>query len=138
MTDNEIINGWEKVLATGDAPIGEHWGCSITTRFAKDTFDMLTRQKADIERYEKTVGKLGVHEDGTVTGLLNGKETRFIAKDVADMFKRWAVESAKSEAYEEFAERFVEEYSLRIGEDEEVDEIIDNLLTELVGRKEYK
>lgn len=53
LTDEEVIKAWEKVLATGDAPFGEHWLCSITTGLAKETFDMLNRQKAEIERLEK-------------------------------------------------------------------------------------
>lgn len=52
MTDEEVIKAWEKVLATGDAPFGEHWLCSITTGLAKETFDMLNRQKAENERLE--------------------------------------------------------------------------------------
>ena len=45
---------WEKILATGDAPIGEHWSCGgvVTTKLAKETYDMLTRQKAEIERLQ--------------------------------------------------------------------------------------
>ena len=48
MIDNELIKAWDKVLSTGDAPIGEHWGVSVTTKLAKETFDMLNRQKAEI------------------------------------------------------------------------------------------
>lgn len=55
MTDNEIIKAWGKVLATGDAPFGEHWLCSITTGLAKETFDMLNRQKAEIERLQNSI-----------------------------------------------------------------------------------
>lgn len=49
-TDNEIIKAWEKILKTGDAPIGEHWsvGGVVTTQLAKDTYDTFTRQKAKI------------------------------------------------------------------------------------------
>lgn len=53
MTDEEVIKAWEKVLATGDAPFGEHWLCSITTGLAKETFDMLNRQKAENEKLQK-------------------------------------------------------------------------------------
>ena len=49
--DNEIIKAWEKILKTGDAPIGEHWsvGGIVTTKLAKETYDMLNRQKAEID-----------------------------------------------------------------------------------------
>lgn len=55
MTDNEIIKAWKKILATGDAPVGEHWsvGGVVTTLLAKETFDMLNRQKAEIERLKR-------------------------------------------------------------------------------------
>ena len=49
--DNEIIKAWEKILSTGDAPIGKHWsvGGIVTTQLAKETFDILNRQKAEID-----------------------------------------------------------------------------------------
>ena len=47
MTDAEIIKDWEKILSTGDAPIGEHW--FVTTKLAKETFDMLKSQKTEID-----------------------------------------------------------------------------------------
>lgn len=55
MADNNIIEAWEKVCATGDAPIGEHWGCSVTTKLADDTLKTLKYQKAEIERLKKEV-----------------------------------------------------------------------------------
>ena len=55
VTDNEIIKAWEKILATGDAPVGEHWSCGgvVTTKLAKETYDMLNRQKAEVERLQE-------------------------------------------------------------------------------------
>ena len=53
MNDNEIIKAWDKILKMGDAPIGEHWQVGVTTRLAKDTFDMLNRQKAEVERLKE-------------------------------------------------------------------------------------
>jgi hypothetical protein len=69
MTDNEIIKAWEKVLATGDAPIGVHWQCWVSTKLAKETFDMLNRQKAEIDelktKLREFVEKLrGICEEG--------------------------------------------------------------------------
>ncbi len=57
MTDNEIIKAWEKILATGDAPVGEHWSCGgvVTTKLAKDTLGLINRQKAEIERLKKGI-----------------------------------------------------------------------------------
>ena len=51
MTIDEITKAWEEILATGDAPIGEHWSCGgvVTTKLAKETFDMLNRQKTEID-----------------------------------------------------------------------------------------
>lgn len=51
MTENEIIKAWEKILSIGDAPVGEHWsvGAVVTTKLAKETLDMLNRQKAEID-----------------------------------------------------------------------------------------
>lgn len=55
MTDNEIIKVWEKVLNNSDEPIGEHWMVFVTTQIAKETFDMLNRQKAEIEILQKRI-----------------------------------------------------------------------------------
>lgn len=53
MNYDELIKVWEKILKTGDAPIGEHWGISITTQIAKETYDMLNHQKAEIDRFKE-------------------------------------------------------------------------------------
>jgi formyltetrahydrofolate synthetase len=60
MTDNEIINKWEKLLKIGHAPIGESWsiGGVVTTKLAKETFDMLKSQKAEIERLKDDKNRL--------------------------------------------------------------------------------
>jgi predicted RNase H-like nuclease (RuvC/YqgF family) len=49
MKDNEIIKAWEKILNNSDEPIGEHWMVFVTTQLAKDTFDILTLQRAELE-----------------------------------------------------------------------------------------
>lgn len=64
----------------------------------------INRQKAEIERYKKTVGKLAT-KDGKVVGILKGKETEFIEKEVAETFKTMAVNRAKSEAISEYKEK---------------------------------
>ena len=55
MTDEQIVQAWEKILSIGDAPIGKYWsvGGIVTTQLAKETIDMLNRQKAEIERLKK-------------------------------------------------------------------------------------
>ena len=68
-------------------------------------------QKAKIERYEKTVGKLAI-KNGVVIGLLNGKETTYISKRLHKIFKNMAVNRAKSEAYREFVEKIFESISV--------------------------
>lgn len=69
MTDNEIIKAWEKVLNNSDEPIGEYWMAFVTTQMAKETFDMLNRQKAEIDelktKLREFVEKLrGICEEG--------------------------------------------------------------------------
>ena len=86
MTDAEIIKDWEKILSTGDAPIGEHW--FVTTKLAKETFDMLKSQKAEIERLTKKVDYL--------------KDAN--KRNDAHLHVR-LVGQAKSEARKEFAEK---------------------------------
>ena len=68
-----------------------------------------TAQNAEIERYEKTVGKLAINKDGIAIGTLNGKQTEYIQKSVAEVFRNMAVNRAKAEAVKEFAERLKQE-----------------------------
>lgn len=80
---------------------------SCIIKLSKDTFYLINRQKAEIERYEKTCGKLVV-KDGEVIALLNGKETIYIEKAIAEQFKRMGVKEAKAETVKEFLERLKE------------------------------
>lgn len=66
--------------------------------------DLINRQQAEIERYRQTVGILA-EKNGEVVGLLNGKKTKYIKKDVAEIFKNIAVNRARIEAVEEFVKR---------------------------------
>lgn len=68
----------------------------------------INRQKEEIERYEKIVGKLAINKDGIAIGTLNGKQTEYIQKSVAEVFRNMAVNRAKAEAVKEFAERLNE------------------------------
>ncbi len=60
VTDNEIIKAWEKILATGDAPVGEHWsfGGIVTTKLVKDTLELIERKDADIKGCENIIDNM--------------------------------------------------------------------------------
>ena len=140
MTDAEILKAWEKVLATGDAPVGEHWGCSITTKLAKETFDMLNRQKAENAELQS---ELII----TKNNFYNAKEKydesikigQKMNQKLIDAYKK--LQTAKSEARKEFAEKLrktmtatsktTSGYCKYIVTDDE----IDNLLEEMEGGK---
>lgn len=66
--------------------------------------------KAEVERYEKTVGTLATKKDGTVIATLNGNKTEYIPKNLHKIFKNMAVNRAKSEAIKEFAEKLKEHF----------------------------
>lgn len=36
-----LVREYEKMLKMGDAPIGEHWHCGISTKLVKDTLELL-------------------------------------------------------------------------------------------------
>jgi cob(I)alamin adenosyltransferase len=98
--------------------------------------ETINRQKAEIERYEKTVGKLAINKDGIVIGTLDGKETEYIQKSVAEVFRNMAVNRAKTEAVKEFAERLKAHAYLHkpYGMSKVVDaHDIDNLVKEFTG-----
>ena len=134
LTDNEIIKAWEKVLATGDAPVGEHWsvGGIVTTQLAKETFDMLNRQKAEKE------------------ALVNGQETlqKYIAEYKAEVER---LKIANVEAYssgfgvgkiagrKEFAKRFennIKDVRVTLGQTWEIQNALKKTLKELTDFKE--
>ena len=111
MTDNEIIKAWEKILATGDAPIGEHWsvGAVVTTKLAKATFDMLNRQKAEVKSKEIIIERL-----------------------------RECVDEAYADGVKELAERVEEELRQNTDNNGDINSclvpnIIGNLVKEMVG-----
>jgi hypothetical protein len=117
-TDNEIVKALEccskKTLLDDFCDVCPNlaMGSKCMDNMLSDALDLIHRQKAQIERYEKTVGKLAVSKDGIVTGMLNGKETEYIQKSVADVFRNMAVNRAKTEAIKEFAERLKEKLQL--------------------------
>lgn len=112
MNDNEIIKAIKYCMEQGITSECERCSDKIGCRdtLLHNALDLINRQRAEIERYREVVGELAVGEDGTVTGLLNGKEAKFIDKEVAETFKRFAVSGARKE----FAERLCEG---RVGND---------------------
>ncbi len=121
MTDNEIIKAWENILTMGDAPIGEHWQVGITTKLAKETFDMLHRQKAETERLRGVqIQYVRAYFNEFVQRLKSDcslalLDTDLLNKVIDDLVEAMEVDFSnisdftaliKSEAYREFAERF--------------------------------
>lgn len=49
MSYEDIVESWEKIMSIGDAPIGEYWGCSVTTKLAKETLDIVKSQNHRIQ-----------------------------------------------------------------------------------------
>ena len=109
MTDNDIIKAWDKILKMGDAPIGEHWQVGVTTRLAKDTFDMLNRQKAEVERLKHRKTELQIRNQ--------------------------ELQHGKSEAIKEFAEKLKNCFAIS-GDYLDIINIIDNLVKEMMGENE--
>lgn len=64
LKDKEIIKAWEKILNNSDEPIGEHWMVFVTTQLAKETLNMLNRQKETIQ-----------NQDEMKRALINAQET---------------------------------------------------------------
>lgn len=128
MTDNEIVKALycclQKDGNCDDCPYKGYQCISEKGEnvFYKDILDLINRQKADIEnlnielqamrgaansykaevkRYEKTVGTLATKKDGTVIATLIGNKTEYIPKKLHEIFKNMAVNRAKSEAIKE-------------------------------------
>ena len=123
MTDKEIIKAWEKVLSTGDAPIGEHWsvGGIVTTQLGKETLDLINRLQAEVERlkdYKQLYEDLKAEHLETIKLINKG------------------IKTAKAEAYKEFVNKIkVHAYYIDFPKEHRVvdEDDIDNLLKELVG-----
>ena len=115
MTDIEFIKAIkfcseDDYCNTGSCPIYRDMGAGedCITKICEYALDLINRQKAEIEKYEKTVGKLFINDDGTAFATLNGNKTEYITKNEAEIFRNMAVNNAKSEAIKEFAERLKE------------------------------
>ena len=105
MTDKEIIKAWEKVLSTGDAPIGEHWsvGGIVTTQLAKETLDLINRLQDEREALingQETLQKTIVEKKAEIERL--AKEVDCLSQCVMYHDEHIA------DAIKEFAERLPE------------------------------
>ena len=146
MTDNEIIKALECCMngrCDDDCPFREtRENCHNLDNLI---LDLINRQKAEIERYREVVGELGV-KDGEVVALLNGKETAYTKKDIAETLKRMAVKTAKAEAIKDVFEKVEERLAVhhftsnsteytdgQLDCMEWVDSKIDELKKEMVG-----
>lgn len=78
-------------------------GCNVNNCNDFINQNDIARQKAEIEEYEKVVGKLG-RKDGKVICVLKGKETEYIPTDIASVYKKLAISKAEAEAYKKFAD----------------------------------
>lgn len=145
MTENiekDVVKALELALKFADEPIGENWMCSITTKAAKEILNLIKNKntelkelKAEIERYEKTVGKLVTNDDGTAFATLDGKKTEYIQKKVATTLKNIAVKKAKSEARKEFVRKFIADLSHMITYDKDYIKAKANKLLEEMERE---
>lgn len=121
-TDNEITNGAECCISTNClfCPYDDN-GC--LTRLHKDIFDLINRQKAEINKLTYQVNRLKKYDEE--------RDIRLHARLTA---------TAKAEVIKEFAER-LKEKSEYIDTDEfwcdlVTTEDIDNLAKEMVGEAE--
>lgn len=136
MTDEQIIEQWEKVLAIGDAPIGEHWsvGGIVTTQLAKETLDALNRQKETIQSQDEMIRALInaqetlQKESNTIKKSLE-HEINSHLKNILELRDKLA--RVKSVAIKEFAERLREKSSLA-GSILVGNKVFDNLVKEMV------
>ncbi len=91
--------------------------------------------KAEVERYEKTVGKLAVREDGTVVGLTIGEEVEYIPRDLAETFRKLAVKVACEQFMKKF-KKYIKDVGLTLGQTWEINCALKRAFHELTERKE--
>jgi hypothetical protein len=110
MNYEEIIKAWEKVLAIGDAPIGEYWGISLTTKLAKETFDFINSQQAEIEFLNEEISEER-HENMCLNATIERLNDEIVSlkfpyKQQVEVSKELEAK-IKSEARKELTMRFI-------------------------------
>ena len=128
LTDNEIIKAWVVIKERKRTP---------TKYLINETLDLINRQKAEIERLEKGNTAL-MNERNTLSANLEflQKVEKNCREERNSLWYR--VQTAKAEAYKEFAERLKKKYPWLndyLYSTKKIVEDIDNLLKEMVGGK---
>lgn len=114
MTDNEIIKALESEVKSAEYVDSEYCdGVDLT--LIKSAIDLINCQKTEIEQWKEEANKY--------------QKLWCIAVD--------DIETAKSEAYKEFAEHLKERWSNNYYDSPDIDfdEFVDNLLKEMVGEE---
>ena len=104
MTDNEIINWWREIIELCNECHPDSFKNVLSKDIANATLDLINRQKAEIERFEK------IEHFATKTIEKQQAEIERLKKTVVDLNANitdliFQKEKAKSEAIKEFAER---------------------------------
>ena len=125
MTDKNIIKALECLFGCVDCrecPYSPRYEFPLCRyQVAKDTRDLITRQKVEIERLKECPKCIYEYD---------GKTTEYCIQGPCSNFK--TVEQIKSEAYKEFAERLKEEWfsNRYYSPDIDFDEFIDIMIKE--------
>ena len=158
MNDDKIIKALEYCLEQGITSDCERCKVKIGCRdtLLKDALDLINRQKteinilirkketlkdeiselrAEVERYEKTVGKLAVNEDGTVVGLTIDGEVEYIPRDLAETFRNLAVRYVCEQFTKKF-KQYIKDIGLTWGQKWDINCALKRVFYELTERKE--
>ena len=125
MTDNEIIKALECCSikhACSECPYTRNKGCDCINGILKDTFDLINRLQADIERLKNKNEILSINADTAFQDGLNEAQGLY-------------AEQVKAEVIKEFAERLKDESFVDDGYycDIVLVDDIDGLLKAMVG-----
>ena len=148
LTDSEIIKALEELIKNF-CNTCKHKNCeACSISVVKQSLDLINRQNAKIE-YQKAEIDL-LHDEGTKAynevNRLQAENERLIG-DVITYKVRWAkatvkLDTAKAEAYKEFADRLkifvIPQLANGYTREIVLKRDIDNLLKELVGDEQYE
>ena len=121
--DKEIAQTLKNHIEAEDCVTCESFGKSNEFLLTKDTLDLITRQKAEIERLKRENEILSVNADTAFQDGLN---------EARDLYATEVENEIKAEAVREFAEKLKDIYSVHDG----LHLTIDNLVKEMVGDTE--